>query len=179
MSEWFLELARSSASELEGLLRSGQPPETQRLVGIEFRGANIGRLPRRLGLQKFIKGFFDGPDCVEGYNVTVSQNGLNAPWSPMPSHAQPRRFGFYLVTPVREHQGGRDTRYPNAVLLNYGASPRNPRLRVERALRDYLVIPDPERADVLLGKAYIAAGPLRLPVGFFVIECMQPSHWRP
>ncbi|HUF67128.1 MAG TPA: hypothetical protein VMM79_00655 [Longimicrobiales bacterium] len=177
MNEWFHELTRSSADVLEDFLRSGQAPSVETLVGSEFRGANIGAVPRRLGLQKFIKGFFHGPDSVEGYNIRVDQNGLDAPWTPKPHHEQPRRFGFYLVSPVRPR--GRDSRYPNAILLDYGASPRNPGTRIERALRDYLVVPDPNRSDVLLGKAYLAAGPARLPVGFFVIERLRPTDWHP
>lgn len=179
MSEWFHELTRSSADVLEVLLRNGQPPSVEALVGFEFRGANIGAVPRRLGLQKFIKGFFDGPDSVEGYNIPVDQDGLDAPWTPKPHHEQPHRFGFYLVSPVRAHRRGLDSRYPNAMLLDYGASLRNPRTRIERVLRDYLVVPDPNRSDVLLGKAYFAAGVARLPVGFFVIERLRPTDWHP
>ena len=179
MNDWFHELTRSSADVLEDFLRNGQRPPVETLVGYEYRGANIGAIPRRLGLQKFIKGFFDGPDSIEGYNIAVDQNGLEAAWTPKPDHDQPRRFGFYLVSPLRMQGRGRDSRYPNAVLLDYGASPRNPRMRIERALRDYLVVPDPNRSDVLLGKAYLAAGRARLPVGFFVIERLRPTDWRP
>lgn len=175
MTDWFHDLTHSSADVLEDFLRRGQPPSMETLVGYEFRGANVGAVPRRLGLQKFIKGFFDGPDSVEGYNIRVDQNGLDAPWAPKLDHEQPRRFGFYVVS----RADGPDSRYPNALLLDYGASQRNPRTRIERALRDYLTVPDPNRSDVLLGKAYLAAGPARLPVGYFVIERSQPTDWHP
>ena len=179
MSDLFHELTRSSTDVLEDVLRKGQPPAVETLVGYEFRGANIGAVPRRLGLQKFIKGFFVGADGVEGYNIPVDQDGLDAPWTPKPHPEQPRRFGFYLVSPVPGPGRGLDSRYPNAVLLDYGASLQNPRTRIERGLRDYLVVPDPNRSDVLLGKAYFAAGMARLPVGFFVIERLRPTDWHP
>jgi hypothetical protein len=179
MSDWFEELATSQGSRLEELIREGTSPNIDSLVGLEFRGANVGSLPRWLGLQKFIKGFVSGAGGVEGYNIAVRQNGLEHPWLPRPNPDEPRRFGFYLVTPVGSGENRHDTRYPRAALLDYGASRRNPRWRIERLLRDYLVVPDPQRADVLLGKAYLALGPARIPVGYFVIERLRPADWQP
>jgi hypothetical protein len=179
MSAWFEQLATSSGSRLEELLQEGQSPDLDALVGHEFRGANVGSLPRRLGLQKFIKGFFRGTGVTEGYNITVRQDGLKKPWVPAPSPEQPRRFGFYVVSPPGAARVSRDNRYAHAALIDYGASRRNPRWRIERALRDYIVVPDPDRPDVLLGKAYLALGPARIPVGYFVIERLRPSDWQP
>ncbi len=39
-----------------------------------------------------------------------------------------------------------------------------------KVLRDYVVQPDAHDPNVMLGKAYIALGPLRLYSNFFVIE---------
>ena len=38
---------------------------------------------------------------------------------------------------------------------------------------DYLVQVDAEDPDLYLGKAYYAAGPARIPVGFFVLERLR------
>lgn len=65
---------------------------------------------------------------------------------------------------------GPDRLYPQALLLNYGASPHNAAFKIERLLRDYLVQPFLAQPDILLGKAYFAFGPSRLPSIFFVLE---------
>jgi hypothetical protein len=65
------------------------------------------------------------------------------------------------------------------LLLNYGASLRNPRRGVERLLRDYLVQPYAQNPDLLLGKAYFAFGSRRVFSNFFVIERLRPTDWMP
>lgn len=172
-SEIFSELCRADNKQLEDLFRVAKAPDFQRLAGFEWRGVNTSTLPRLLGLQKFIKGFFYDGDRPSGYNVRVRQNGLDADWIEISSGGKSRRFGYYLVCPVGA--AGPDNHYPDALLLDYAASPRNPRLRVERRLRDYLVQPYPDHPDVLLGKAYLAFGSARLPSNFFVLERIGPA----
>jgi len=46
-------------------------------------------------------------------------------------------------------------------------------------LRDYVVQPDPADPDLLLGKAYLALGPFRVPSNFFVIERLRRTSWKP
>jgi hypothetical protein len=176
-AERFRALAGSSELRLEGVLRASRAPSLESLAGFEWRGWNQPWFTRVLGFQKFMKGFFRSGARVEGYNIPVRQNGLDGPWLPLPGPEAPRRFGFFTVTPV--DPASRDNRYPAALLLNYGASLRNPRYAVERLLRDYLVQPDPEDPDVLLGKAYLALGPLRVLGGFFVLERLGPTEWKP
>jgi hypothetical protein len=183
-------LARGSNRELEAVLRAGVAPDAAALTRSEWRGFNVGPKMRLLGLSKFIKGFFvaagatsdgpgggEAPDQTEGYNTPVRQNGLAGPWTPKPSPEQPKRFGFFLVTPVSP--GGPDHRYRNALLLDYGASPRNPRGSPTRRIRDYLVQPDPANPALMLGKAYLAFGRARLFPQFFVIERLDRPAWTP
>lgn len=169
-AELFRALGREPA-RLESLLRAGAPPDPRRLAGFEWRGYNVGLLPKLMGIQKFIKGFFAAADGVEGYNIPARSNGLDAPWEHRPSAESPKRFGFYRVA--------RGDVYANAVLLDYGASRRNAFYRVERLLRDYLVQPDPAAPDVLLGKAYLALGLGRVFASFFVLERLRPTSWKP
>jgi len=173
----FEELARSSPRDLEAILRAGAGPDTEALTGPEWRGFNVGLKMRLLGTQKFLKGFFTGPDAVEGYNTPVRQNGLGGPWTPKPSPERPKRYGFFLVKPVPP--GGPDGRYPNALLLDYGASSRNPRRSPTRRIRDYLVQPDPGNPALMLGKGYVAVGSARLGSQFFVIERVDRPAWTP
>ncbi len=173
----FERLARSSPAELESVLRSGAAPDVASLTGAEWRGFNVGLKMRLIGSQKFVKGFFAGTDGVEGYNTPVRQNGLDAPWVAKPSPEDPKRFGFFIVQPVEP--GGADSRYPRALLLEYGASRRNPQRSPTRRIRDYLVQPDPGNPRLMLGKGYLAVSGARLFPQFFVIERLDRPAWRP
>ena len=157
----FAELAASPTAELERRLRAGNAPDLAALRDTEWRGWNVSNMTEVLRIRKFIKGFFSTP--LEGYNKPARQNGWDGPWE-----AVGGRFGFYTLAPVVP--GTSDSLYPNAALLDYGASPRNASYRVERVLRDYIVLPDPGQPDLLLGKAYIALGGLRVPAGFFILH---------
>jgi hypothetical protein len=177
-----LSLARAPRRELERAMLRGAAPELAALVDWEFRGINATPdgappLARLAGIQKFVKGMFraTGPrdgdrDSVMGYNSPVVQNALDGRWQTRPSDAEPRRFGFYTVAPADPTR--RDNRYLHALLLDYGQG-GNPAWDPSRALRDYLVQVDADNPDLLLGKAYAAIGPLRIPVGYFVLE-----RWR-
>lgn len=163
----FRGLIATSQRELEAVFRASKSPDLERLPGRVFRGCNPPWHARVLGIQKFMKGFFRGAGGIEGYNLPVRQNGLEAPWSAKPSDESPRRFGYYLARPVDPK--ARDAKYPGSALLDYGASPRNPWYAAPKVLRDYLVQPDPANPDVLLGKAYLALGPARVKANFFVL----------
>lgn len=173
----FRELAQSSNARLEKIMRASKSPALESLVGFEWRGYNTSWRTRLLGLQKFIKGFFREGGRVEGYNIQVQQNGLDGPWLDQPAPESTKRFGFYLV--ARVDRESVDNLYLEAVLLDYGASPRNATYRIERLLRDYVVQPDPANPDLLLGKAYLALGRLRLPSNSFILERLRPTSWKP
>ena len=175
-TDHFIELARSSNAELEKMVGTSIGPAIESLVGFQWRGYNISWRIKVLGLQKFIKGFFREGEHVEGYNIPVRQNGLDAPWLAQPTPESPKRYAFYWVT--RVYQESLDNLYPQAILLDYGASRRNPTSGIERLLRDYVVQPDSDNPDLLLGKAYLAVGALRLPSNFFVLERLRPTSWR-
>jgi len=176
-SDHFRKLAQSPNAQLETILHVAKAPGLESLVGFEWRGYNTSWRLKVLGLQKFIKGFFREEARVEGYNIPVQQNGLEAPWLDQPTPESPKRFAFYLVTQV--DQESIDNLYTEALLLDYGASHRNPNYGIERLIRDYLVQPNSDNPDLLLGKAYLALGRLRLPSNFFVLERLRPSLWRP
>lgn len=174
----YLEYGNKTAAELEEILRLGTAPDPQRLAGFEWRGYNTLELTRLVGIKKFIKGFFrNASGAVEGYNIPVRQNGLKDAWLHKPDADSPKRFGFFLVLPAAARPGGDP--HPQSVLLDYGASSRNAVYRVERLLRDYVVVPDPANPDILLGKAALALGAGRPALSFFVIERLRPASWKP
>ena len=53
------------------------------------------------------------------------------------------------------------------------------RARRRGRLRDYLVVPDAAHPEILLGKALLQLGPLRVFSNYFVIEPLRPTTWSP
>ena len=161
-------LARLRPAALERLLVRGEPPALPALLGYEYRGYNCTPALALLGIRKFIKAFFATPGgSMYGCNTPVVQNGLGGAWIARPHQAAPRRYAFFRVAPV--DPAARDNAYLHALLLDYGQG-GNPRFDPSRLLRDYLVRCVPGSDDLLLGKATVALGPLRLAGGFFVLE---------
>lgn len=166
-----------SLAELEQVFVRGVTPDLASLAGWEFRGLNTPSYMRFLGIRKFVKGFWrDLAGATWGYNYPVEQNAVDGGWYGLPSVVAPRRFGFYSVAPV--DPTATDNKYLHALLLDYGRGD-NPRLDASAGLRDYLVQVDADDPDVLLGKAYYALGPLRVPTAsFFILERHQPGPTR-
>lgn len=169
----FHRLARAGAAELEKIFTRGVTPEFHELENWEFRGWNVGSVTKLLGFQKFKKGFYRQPGShregeIYGYNVVVRQNAIHEPHLALPNELEPKKHGYYLVSPV--DIGKRDNLYPNALLLDYSEGPDNPMYDPSSLLRDYLVKVEPENSDLFLGKAYFAIGLVRVFAGFFVLE---------
>ena len=166
-----LALEQTPMRELEKIFQRGTMPSLDDLVGWEFRGVNhlpLNFLPvaQIVGIKKFVKGFFKTEDGrVMGYNRPVGRNALDGRW-----HVADKKFGYYEVAPV--DATARDNKYLHAVLLNYGKG-GNPALDPTQVLRDYVIQVDPNNPDLLLGKAYGAFGPLRIPTNFFILERLR------
>ncbi len=170
----YLLLQQACPADQEKMMLRGERPDPAALAGHEYRGFNYTPIAPALGIKKFIKGFVraDGPDGVRysGYNLPTQQNDLTAEWHGKPDDARSKRFGFYAVVPVDARS--RDNAYLHALLLDYGKG-GNPALDPSKTLRDYLVRVDPGSDELLIGKAYLALGPARIPVGCFLLERMR------
>lgn len=160
-SERFTALAGASTDEWERIFATGEAPSFDGMAGWEFRVWNAApALLAALRLRKLIKVFFrDSAGGPAGCNTLVAQNGLEGPWTAKPD-GRPTRFAFFRVT--------RDERHPHALLLDYGRV--RGRLSLLNGLRDYVVRVQPGSDDLLLGKAYYGAGPLRIRVIWFLLE---------
>ncbi len=158
------DLAQFPVSELNKVMANGATPLTEELAGYEFRGFNPPAHMKALGIQKFIKGFFQDAKGLGGYNTFVQspRSGLKGPWE-----SKGKRHGFYDVLPIS--RGARYDEFTNAVLLDYGSG-RNASLDPESAIRDYLVQVDPGNPELYLGKAYLDLGAFRFFSNFFIIE---------
>lgn len=178
---WLSMMESATTAQLELALLGGVPPKFESLVGWEFGGGNCVRLYSLIGIRKFVKGFYEGPardqgpspslsregkqEILQGYNIAAIGNGDADPHVCKPSDEKPNRYGFYRVhAPV---EGARDARYPNSLLLDYGLGGNG---FFGPPLRDYIVQVYPDDPDLLLGKAYAAIGPIRIPLNFFVLK---------
>lgn len=165
-------LAGLSNRALEAMLVRGDRPSLEAVTGYEYRGYNIAPVLSLLGIRKFIKAFFVTPSGAHyGCNTPVIQNGLSGPWIARPSEGAPRRYAFFSVAPIDAE--ARDNAYLHALLLDYGKGGSR-FYDPARQLRDYLVRCVPGSDDLLLGKAYTAMGPLRIPASFFLLERHRP-----
>ena len=173
----YLRLGEQQPHSLETIMLRGEAPEAKQLAGWEYRGMNVAFWAGVLPIKKFVKGFYaDERGRVYGYNEPLVQNDLGAPWTAKPSDAQPKRFGFFLVTPP--DPTAKDNLYLNSVLLDYGRG-KNPTLDPSRGLRDYVVRIEKGSDELLLGKAFYALGPLRLPTfSYFLLERHRPTDFR-
>ena len=167
-STQFLRTAGLKPRQLEAIMLRGQTPDMHALTGWEYRGMNLGVGARLLGIRKFIKGFCALADRgATGYNVRARQNSPGEAWRAKITGGERKRFGFYRVLTVEPE--GRDNAYLNALLLDYGRG-GNGRFDITALLRDYLVRVNPGSDDLLLGKAFMAVGPFRVQIGYFLLE---------
>lgn len=170
-SREYLRLATLSASELDAIFVRGDTPDPAGLAGWEHRGTNTPAYARLLGIRKFVKGFYrDDAGAVFGYNMPVAQNRLDGAWV-----SRSKRFGFYRVERVDPE--ARDNAYLHAVLLDYGKAGGSALDPITR-LRDYLVRVERGSDELLLGKAFVALGPVRVPVSTFLLERLRPTDFR-
>lgn len=157
----FEQLQKSDDRQLEAILQAGKSPSFEEMEDWEFKGFNTPWWAKVVGIQRFKKGFFKRGTLYFGYNIPVAQGAPAGVWKCKPSDESPKRFGFYEVIPA-------DSRYPHALLLDYGKGGNG--LRPEGLLRDYLVQVSPDDPTLLLGKAYLQLGPWRVPTNFFILQ---------
>lgn len=161
------ELAELGRPALERLFCAGTEPALEDLIGWEWHGTNPPAFLQKIGFERFVKGFFDAGRGAEGYNVLCSQRD----WARRRFRGRDARHSYFRLVATG---AGR----PGCVLLDYAASERNPKLTPARLFRDFLVHPDPEDRDVLLGKAYLQGGTL-VPLSFFLLERDRPIDETP
>ena len=150
---------------------AGTRPDPAVLAGREYRGVNRPATSRLLGIRRFVKGFEADPDgTVRGYNKQVRGGSLNAPWT-----AVRRKDGRVAWAPFLVLDGPDGPDATAGLLLDYGA-PADPEPGIARRLRDVLVRVDPGSDDLLLGRAFLAVGDRRLPVGWFVLDHLGPAE---
>ena len=162
----FLDLAGAGTGRLRREMLGGRRPDRAQLAGFEFRGVNTATWIRAAGADRFVKGF----TTDDGYNRRVPKGPLTDPWLP-PFRPEPQPFAPFAVRDVDPEAV--DNRYLESVLLDYGPHASGP-LDPAGRLRDYLVTLNDDHS-LLLGHAFLAFGPLRLPATFFILERLRPA----
>ncbi len=171
----FERLARSDDRTLGALFAASPASPFDSIAGYEWRGWNTDPRLRYLGLQKFVKAFFRAEHGDEGCSIKVFQNPFGDPWKPRTRQGRLDAFAFALVRP--QDARTRLERNPRALLIDHGASPRNPLHHLERTIRGYLVQPSADEPDVMLGRAFVGIGRARFASSFFVIQRGAPFAW--
>jgi hypothetical protein len=168
------QLAETRGRHLHEFFIRGEAPDMAALAGWEYHGVNMpATLPKLLGIRRFIKGFLaDGDGGLIGYNKQVVGADLDSPWTPRPRHDGRERYAYFAVRTV--DAGGVESRHLNALLFDYGTAPE-PEPGIASRLRDYVVRVVPGSDDLLLGRAYLAIGRRRVPVGWFAIDRANPN----
>lgn len=168
----YLRLVGTPVREMAGIMRRGEAPDVQAIAGWEWRGTNLPAASARLlGIRRFINGFHALDDRFAGYNVSVAGSDLESPWVVRRQRDGRREWARFAVAAVEAITT--DTRHGNAVLLDYGAVDA-PEPGLARRLRDYVVQVSPGSDELLLGHAFMAVGSTTVPVGWFVLERLQP-----
>jgi hypothetical protein len=168
----YVRLALSDNRSLDSIFATAEAPPFETLVDFQWRGYNTDPNLRVLGLRKFIKAFFRGRNGDEGCNVKVEQNRLSEPWIPRTRNGGIDAFAFYLVGPQTPRT--RLERNPNALLIDYAATPRNPAWHVERLIRDYVVQPFADNPDLVIGRAFLGIRRARFASSYFILERLAP-----
>lgn len=155
-----------SPAALRARMDAGHPVRAADLPSGWYRGVSLG-LPAwvdRLAWKTFAKTVHREGDAVRGWNVRLEQDGIGAEPRPRLRRGRPRVFGHYAVV---DDGGG--------VVLDYGRG-RGPRLDPGRLMRDPVVALRAGEPTLLLGRTWLALGPLRLPTpSFFVLEYAGPT----
>jgi choline dehydrogenase-like flavoprotein len=170
----FESLSRAKKSELDKLMKISPAPTMDEVLGDEFRGWNLNASTRLTGTRKFHKGFFgtSGLDHIWGYNMPTQQNDFDQPWMTTPSDDNPKRYFFFKVFP-----GDSKWLYPKSLVIDYQSSREYFPLNPIGYTVDYLVYPDPANHDLILGKSYIEVGPIKLFLGYFVVERRRKADY--
>jgi hypothetical protein len=150
-------LAPVDRATLERVFEAGVRPDPDLLDGRTYRGWNRGGV---IGLvaEKFRKTFYTEGGEHWGANLVVRQDrqAWRGAWEPKLNHGRPVAQGHYRVRPE-----------PRTLHLDYNVA-RNTGLEFPlRVIQDDIVLVNPGDYDLVLGKAHVQLGPIRVFVCFF------------
>ena len=172
----FDELTAYDNRRLEPFLTGFPAPEISDLLGFEFRGWNIQSATKVMGTRKFFKGFFGVATRPHawGYNMPAVQDGKDHPWRAKTKDGRPIRCFFFKIVPGTAIS---DSLHPKTLVVDYRQWPEYFLLNPVKYTVDYLVYPDPQNHNLIVGKSYSQVLGTRIFLGFFILERFQPSGY--
>lgn len=132
------------------MLLTGTQPDLEQLEGYGYCGWNHEWISKLSG-QKFKKGFRQRDGQHFGFNELVDQDGEgpHGAWNVKMKDGRPRQVGYFAVTVAEDR---RQAHFDYNVSLNTWMN------LPFRVIRDYVVMPNPDDYELLLGKAYLKFG---------------------
>jgi hypothetical protein len=181
MTPWTFEtLAAVDRDKLEEVLRAGTAPQFDQLQGYTYRGWNHEPISRLSG-EKFMKVFYRRDGQAFGHNLRVHQDreGYGGEWRLKLKDGRPIEIGYYRVALTKdESTKGPYGRYPHTGLLNYNLGLNTGLHLALRVIRDFVVTPNPDDHELVLGKAYLQFGfpSLTCFYSYFVLGHREPTE---
>ena len=175
----FERLVATPLKTIEEIFQRGTMPKMTEMAGWEFQGRNLSFMSIILRIRRFTKGFLPLPEgaldstVIDGYNILIKQKGgQDKPWIPWTRKGVPLKHGFFKVHTAPHG----DDKYPHAIFFDY-AEGVNPWWHPGRTLKDYTVQVYPDDPTLLVGKAYLALGSLRIFGGHYLMR--RNPKWNP
>jgi hypothetical protein len=162
IQKWTYEtLAQADRATLENILRTGKPPDLDKLNGYIYCGWNHELLGRIISGEKFKKGFWpkDAMNC--GYNETVIQDHQKylGQWEVGLHKVRPNQLGYFKVSHVSDEPVDKlNAPYRHLVTFNYDVPYHKWYLRFFAIIRDFVVLPNEGDHSLMLCKAYLHLG---------------------
>jgi len=160
--KWTYEtLAQADKATLENILRTGRPPDIEKLNGYIYCGWNHEALGRFVSGEKFKKGFWKKDGVNSGYNETVVQDHQKylGQWEVGLHKVRPNQLGYFGVSYVKDEPLDKlNAPYRHLVTFNYDVPFHKWYLRFFAMIRDFVVLPNEGDYSLMLCKAYLHLG---------------------
>ena len=182
MTPWTFEsLAEADRDKLEEVVRTGTPPEYDRLEGFIYCGWNHEWVGRLSG-EKFKKGFRRKDGRTLGYNEICRQDRqrYRGDWEVKLRNGRPIQVGYFRVGLIEDEPEQKLYRpYRHAGHFNYNVDLNTWRNLPFRVIRDMVVLPNPGDHELLLCKAYFQLAFLHVFYCYFLLGHRQPIEHEP
>jgi hypothetical protein len=151
-------LAQADKATLENILRTGKPPDIEKLNGYIYCGWNHEALPRLISGEKFKKGFHKKDEANNGYNETVIQDNKKylGEWEVGLHKVRPDQLGYFKVGYVKDDPPTKlNEPYRHLATFNYSVPYHKWYLSFFALIRDFVVLPNEGDHSLMLCKAYL------------------------
>ncbi len=176
-------LAQADRPTLEHILRTGNPPDIDKLTGYIYCGWNHEAFGRFLSGEKFKKGFWKKDGAYRGYNETVIQDHQKylGQWEVGLHKVRPNQLGYFRVAYVKDEPVTKlNAPYRHLVTFDYNVPYHKWNLIFFKVIRDFVVLPNPGDHSLMLCKAYLRiSDPINIFYCYFLLGHRQEIRYLP